>query len=492
MPAQYPDGADPATAGAPRTVLALRVLGVGLLLLVAAAHPNAAKPPLGPRGWAPGDLPVHLGSAAVTAVLVVAYTAGALSVWLTRTAPRSTTWLWACGLGVLALLTSPIGSADHVNYAAYGRITAGGGDPYVEPPLLWAGGADPVTSAVQPPYQLTPSIYGPVATALMTLASLVGGDNLRQTVWVWQVLVVLSWLGVRWLMLRSQVAAPGRVDQLWTLNPVVFGVVVLGAHVDVVASVFAVAACVYAVRSPLLGGVLVGAAAGSKVTYAVAGLGILWSWRALRGRPLAVRCSLLATGFVVVTVAGLVWAGPHVFEQLGRARRQVSLATPWRPVVELLTGPLPSDAVRTLVTVGAVVVFVLLAVALAVVVARPAGAGPGDPVGSALVATFVLTTAYTLSAPYSLPWYDALTWATLPAVAAGALDLVLLVRLWALALAYVPGRVVGMTDHVESLTLGWRRYLAPYVVLLSWAAVAWLALRRRRGAHPAVPGRKGR
>jgi len=39
-----------------------------LLLLVAAARPSAARPALGPRGWAPGDLPISLSSAVVTPV----------------------------------------------------------------------------------------------------------------------------------------------------------------------------------------------------------------------------------------------------------------------------------------------------------------------------------------------------------------------------------------------------------------------------------------
>ena len=42
---------------------------------------------------------------------------------------------WApCCSAVLALLTGPFGSADHTNYAAYGRIAAHGGDPYLTPP----------------------------------------------------------------------------------------------------------------------------------------------------------------------------------------------------------------------------------------------------------------------------------------------------------------------------------------------------------------------
>ena len=103
-------------------------LSFALLLLVAAAGPSAAKPGLGPRGWAPGDLPIALSSAVVTAVLWTAYLLGAFAVALglwravagDRCPPRVHPWLWPVALGVLALLTAPIGSADHTNYAAYG------------------------------------------------------------------------------------------------------------------------------------------------------------------------------------------------------------------------------------------------------------------------------------------------------------------------------------------------------------------------------------
>ncbi len=70
----------------------------------------------------------------------------------------------ACAAAVLAAFVPPLGSADHLSYAAYGRIAAAGGDPYSVPPVDWAGGHDPVTSAVEPPWTRTPSVYGPVAT----------------------------------------------------------------------------------------------------------------------------------------------------------------------------------------------------------------------------------------------------------------------------------------------------------------------------------------
>ena len=77
------------------------------------------------------------------------------------------------------------------------------------------------------------------------------------------------------------------------------------------------------------------------------------------------------------------------------------------------------------------------------------GLAPETATGAAARWALVLSAAYTLAAPYSLPWYDLLTWATLPVLAASVLDTILLVRLAAMAVAYVPGRVVGMTPTVE-------------------------------------------
>src|SRR5699024_2041917 len=157
-------------------------------------------------------------------------------------------------------LTGPFGSGDHTNYAAYGRIAVQGGDPYSQPPIDWHGGLDPITAAVQPPWQHTPSIYGPLATSLQAVASWIGQEDLRETVWIWQIFVVASWLVMRWLLLHlvTDKRSRQRVDVLWTFNPVVFGVLVLGAHVDAIAGVLAVAALVTMRRSAFATGTLVG------------------------------------------------------------------------------------------------------------------------------------------------------------------------------------------------------------------------------------------
>ncbi|MGO4340365.1 hypothetical protein [Pedococcus sp. 2YAF34] len=482
-----------------------------LLLLVGVAGTNAARPGLGPRGWAPGDLGWHLTSAVVTGLLWAAYVVGAFGVLgrlreagrgpgtavaVGRAAAFLREWRVPLLLGVAALLTAPFGSADHTNYAAYGRIAAGGGDPYLTPPDQWAAG-DPVTSRVEPPWTHTVSIYGPFATALQALTSLVGGDNLRQTVWAWQVLVVVAWLAVR-LLLRRAGADRQRVDTLWTLNPLVFGIGVLGAHVDLVAGALVLAALVVASRSPVVAGLVGGLAVSTKVTCGVAGVALLLAWWVHERGSFVRRTVQVVVAALLVAVPLHVWAGPHVFDQLDRARRSISLATPWRLLFEWLAGgPLAASTARTVITALSVVLAVGLVVVLTRLTRDSAALAVTAPGQAHLVTTVaaarwlvVLSAAYTLAAPYSLPWYDLLTWVALPLLAPGVLDVALLVRLATMGVAYVPGRVVGMTPSVERLTLGVRRRVAPWLVLGVWGWLSLAASRgwsRRREPRPPAP-----
>jgi hypothetical protein len=216
---------------------------------------------------------------------------------------------------------------------------------------------------------------------------------------------------------------------------------------------------------------------------------------------------------LAVFVSLHLWAGPHVFEQLLKAGKGVSLATAWRPVVNLLSAIMPLDTARAVVSVASVGAIVLLAwllsrFAISRSSTRQASAtGPAfaqqpsieEQTQSAMTATFVLATAYAVGAPYALPWYDVLTWATLPVMLATALDGILLARLTVMAMAYVPGRVVAMSPDVETLTLGFRKLVGPlaaWLVLLAiagavrrgWSQAARTSRPQVSGAPPRSPG----
>ena len=87
----------------------------------------------------------------------------------------------------------------------------------------------------------------------------------------------------------------------------------------------------------------------------------------------------------------------------------------------------------------------------------------------AVAALAVTSLGWVLTAPYALPWYDCLAWLPLVLLASSGLDLAMLGRLWVLALAYVPGRVVAMSPDVEAFTLGFRRHAAPWLTLATLA-----------------------
>lgn len=469
------------SAAPQRVAGVLALLSAALLIGTAALGPSAASPSLGPAtALPPYALGVHPSSGLVTVLLVAAYLAGGTAVasglWAVRhgaVVPRS--WIVAAGcVAALAVLVPPLGSADHLSYAAYGRIAVQGGDPYVVPPVSWAGGLDPVTSAVEDPWTRTPSLYGPVATGVQALTSLVGGDSLRRTVWLWQLACLASWLAVGVLLRRR---GGSRGAWLWLLNPVLLGLLLVGAHVDLLAAALGLGALLLVPRRSLLAGVLLGAAVGVKLTFVLFAPAILYAlWRNRSGwRPVL----LGVAGAALVLVPSYVVAGSHAFDQLGQARRFVSLATPWRLLVDAYGS---RGLVLLLWPLVAVVLVVLLARALR---PRPSGS---DVTSDAARAAVVLGAAYVLAAPYSLPWYDAIAWAPL-ALATTGLDALLLVRLVVLALAYVPGRVAGMSPQVHDLTLGYRREVAPW---LGIGLLLWLVVLARRAETPRTGRRASR
>ncbi|WP_369068873.1 polyprenol phosphomannose-dependent alpha 1,6 mannosyltransferase MptB [Kineococcus terrestris] len=484
-----------AARGGPAGRLPLLAGCLGALALltwaaVAVAGPSAAVPGLGP-GRVPFDLGLRPSSALVSALLALTCLAGGAAA-LTGLAAVGRGWrppprlVLRVGLGaaVVVCLLPPVGSADHLSYAAYGRIAALGGDPYTASPAAFAGGRDPVASAVRDPWRETPSVYGPVATLLHALASLAGGDSVRATVWAGQLVLLAAWAAAAVGLeraLRHDEAARARAAVLWTLNPLLLTVGLGGAHADVLAGAAALGALLLAPRAPLAAGLVLGVAAGTKLPYAAAGAGLLVAHLLLRPAGRGPGWLLRgAAGALLVLVPAHLWAGAHAYDQTRTASRYVSLATVWRPLVD---AGLPRGALLP----GTLVLAALL---VAVWARRLAGTAttlePDDELRrTAAGATCLLALGYLLAAPYALPWYDLLLWGplALAATAPAALDRLLLVRLSLLALAYVPGLVDGMSPAVEALTLGYRREVGPWLAwvwLLAALALPLLLARRRR------------
>ncbi|NNM47433.1 glycosyltransferase 87 family protein [Knoellia koreensis] len=478
----------------PGRVLAFAFLAVSTLLLVAVgtAGESAAKPGLGRSEWAPTGLLSSWapGPALVTGMLWAAYGLGAagvllhLHLGLPRLSTRGMPWWLRLGLTYLAVLAlwsvGPFGSADHTNYAAYGRIAALGGDPYLTPPNAWPG-ADAVISAVRPPWDGTPSVYGPFATLLQMVASWFGGDNLHDTVWAWLLVVILAWGAVPALLVSAGAPAT-RVRALWTANPLILGVGLFGAHVDILVAALVVLTIWAAPRSAWVAGLFAGLTVSTKITAGVVLVGVLAAWWSQERRGFAWRATQFV-GVALVTAGALLWwAGSHVFDQLDRARRSISFATPWRPLFQALAGPMSASSARNLVAALSILVALVLVVVLTRLTQRLA---PATVVGASARWTFVLATAYALAAAYSLPWYVLTSWALLPVLAASVLDRAMLLHLFAVTVAYVPGRVETMTPAVERVTLWVRRVPVPYAVLAVWA---WLTLAAVRGSRrPSSP-----
>ena len=533
---------------------------VALTVAVAAAGPSVMEPALpGRPGQPPWSLGAHPSPYLVVGLTAAALAAGALGLVLVLRAIRGG-WsvparlVLVAGLLAAAALTllPPFGSSDQLSYAAYGRMLVTGHNPYTTTPAQLAALGDPVARAVQD-WFTTPSVYGPLATGIQGLASLVGGTSVRLTVFVLG-LANLAAFAVTALLLhrmtRSDPVRQLRAAVLWACNPLLLQVLVAGAHVDGQAAVFGVAAVavlfgpwapavrpaarvgltappgtpvagVPSVPRALIAGGLVGLGFAVKVSDVLVGLGLAVAlvlglrpaWRRMLPALAA-----FGAGFLAIAGAAVAIGGPAMLDQSSRASDMVSIGSPWRVIrsgIHLVVG---GAAATDIVKAGAIA----LAVVLAVLLVRglpgappgPAGsAGPADgaqdPAAAGYAAAgvvFALVLAWLFAWPYVLPWYDTLAWALLPlvplGVAAGAgagglgridwIYLLVLARTAALGLGYLPARQADVTLPAG---LTWlqpviRHGVTPAVLA---AATVWLVvlMLRPRSSGPPPPAGTG-
>ena len=505
---------------------------------VAVAGPSVMEPALpGRLGQPPWSLGLHPSPYLAVGLTAAALAAGTVGLVLVLRAVRGG-WsvparaVLAAGLlaAVMLTLVPPFGSSDHVSYAAYGRMLVTGHNPYTTTPAQLAALGDPIARAVQD-WARSPSVYGPLATAIQALAALAGGTSVRLTVFVLGLANLAAFAGTALLLHRMTRGNPAwqlRAALLWAANPLLLQVLVAGAHVDSQAVVFGVAA-VAAISPPAepgrgglggraapprsggsggvvppasratLAGALVGLGFAVKVTIALVGLGLALAvvlrarrqpgppWRQLG--QLGPALAGLAAGFAVTAGAAVAIGGSAMLRQSSQASDMVSIGSPWRVIRTIIHLAVTGTAATDLVKAGAIALAVLLAVLLI------RGLEPGSGTAYPTV-VFALVMAWLFAWPYVLPWYDALAWALLPLVplapggVAEALGWIVLARTAALGFGYLPAR---QADAALPSGLGWlqpviRHGVTPAVLA---AATGWLVLamvRARRGNGPNGPG----
>ena len=224
-----------------RAALALTALSIAATAATALAGPSAMEPALpGRPGQPPWDVGLHLPPYATVSLAAAALAAGTAGLGLCLHALRrgwtvSPRAVLTAGLIAAAVITlaPPFGSSDQLSYAAYGRMVITGHNPYLTTPAALARLGDPVARAVQD-WRGSPSVYGSLATGGQALASWIGGDSARLTVFILSLLGLAAFAAtglLLHLLTRGSRERQLRAGLLWTLNPLLLQVLVAGAHV---------------------------------------------------------------------------------------------------------------------------------------------------------------------------------------------------------------------------------------------------------------------
>ncbi|WP_143658623.1 hypothetical protein [Streptomyces sp. IMTB 2501] len=367
---------------------------------------------------------------AVATVLSCLGTLGLLHAHSRGWSPDPRTLFRAGALAVLLFANlTPVGSSDTASYAAYGRIAALGGDPYVTTPAQ-LGGA--YAHLVGDAWRNSPSVYGPVATWWQAAAAFVGGNQPWLTIWVLMLANAAAFLAAGFLLMRMA-DDPVRAALLWGANPLLIGVLVGGGHLDTVVAVLAV--CVVALargatgrRRDLTVGGLVGLACGIKISAALLGVGVLWlllrrgDWR--RAADVVGAAALMLA--VLYGIYGL-----HALDPLTKASHMVSRPSFWAVFEDFAAAVIGSGAAAASVSV----LWPVLMLGLALVLHRHV------PTGAPAVVTvpFVLSFAWIIAAPWSMPWYAAVACALAALFCPVRLSRLLMVATAGLALVHNSG-----------------------------------------------------
>ncbi len=400
----------------PRTAIAISAAGLVLGMLVGATAPNTEtlqlRLPLSHLLPSLSQLnvlaSVMLYSGDILACLGLAGMLWAHSQgW--RPNPRH---LLLASAGIVTVMVSltPVGSSDTASYAAYGRITALGGNPYTTNPLAWLGPHSPYTQAVGTLWTRQPSVYGPLATVIQRFAASIGGGNVASTIWILMILNGLVFVGVGVLLLNTS-DDPVRATLFWTANPVILQQLVSGGHLDTLVAAAAICSIQVARRvsgmwGDALIGVLIGLACGIKINAVLIGIGLAWP---LLRRQEWLRTARIASVALAVVALQYSFYGLDALKPLLGGAKWVGLPSPWW-FVEVSAEGLGLGKTTATTVISLLWPIAMLGVAW-VVYRKISSDQPRE-----VVAPFALTFAWIVVAPWVFPWYTAIAWVTLTQV----------------------------------------------------------------------------
>ena len=380
-------------------------------------------------------------------------------------------------LSMATAFVPPLTSADVLMYAAYGRLQKQGFDPYdITPAEIFRQSFDPVLVWTERPWQDTPSVYGPIASGSQYLANVLGGDSMHHVVFWLQMMAVIPFIIICAIMIKLAHGDAARQTRsvLFTIcNPLLIWAVVAGAHNEALTLVFAIAGLWFVRRSPFVTGLCIGMAGAVKVSLVFYGIAMAWGYRR---HPKKLAMLFLGTAIPLVIGYGLI--APAALFAAGRNTGYISGGSWAPPLWTALAWFMPDAGARGIVGIlGWVGLFVVGWMLSRLV---PWEAVPGatiraqdDPLTITVRTALVLCTAWLVTSPYTLSWYDLIAWVPLALMAPNRLDGMLTVRGAALSVGYVTGRTVEFSDAMLGLAFVARDVISSGVQIGVLVAIVW-------------------